>query len=311
MSTRCKAGAWRDRHGWRCRLSQPLIIGIHGLNNKPGRLTLQRWWRAALSEGMARNIAQKTAEPPALPEFQRCHWADLLHPVPYSLATDPEPYLPDASDGPMPEGKSGTRRRLAALGLEAAGKMLDTLASSRFLDERLEQLIESKANDLFRYHSDPRLRGLIRKRLAARLAKAKRNGRPVLLIAHSMGSIIAYDVLRQNRELMVSHFVTIGSPLGLGEVKAASAREFGDPRIPDGVAAWSNLADPRDRIAALDLRLASDYGPGPQCRRIQDMAVRNLYVGPSGRPNPHKVYGYLRTPEMSRLIRAWLATLEA
>lgn len=283
-------------------VSQPLIIGIHGLNNKPRRDTLRRWWMAALHEGLRRNIAS----PPTLPDFQLAYWADLNHAVPYTASDDPEPYLPANGTGEMTAGKSGTRRMMAALGLEAAGKVLEALSNSRFLEERLEHLIEAKANDLFRYHAEPELRRRARARLSLKLNRASSDARPVLLIAHSMGSIIAYDVLREHPALAVSHLVTIGSPLGLGEVKNFSSREFGAPRIPDGVRQWTNLADPRDKIAALDLRLASDYAPGPLCTRIVDQKARNEYGGPCGRPNPHKVYGYLRTPEMSRIITRWL-----
>ncbi|MGL4438180.1 MAG: hypothetical protein ACRCUE_02825 [Bosea sp. (in: a-proteobacteria)] len=285
---------------------QPVIIGIHGLNNKPMRATLRRWWLAALAEGYDRNIANQTA----LPEFQLSYWADLCHDLPYTTKNDPEPYRPADGQGPMPDAKRGKRRKLAALGLEAAGKLLDTLTNSGLFEERLEHLIESKANDLHRYHSESALRAAIRARLASRLQHAMRQSRPVLLIAHSMGSIIAYDVLRANPALLVSHIVTIGSPLGLDEIKNASSDEFGAPRIPDGVSQWTNLADPRDRIAALDMRLASDYDPGQRCLAITDRKARNEYVGPNGRQNPHKVYGYLRTPEMSRIIAAWLTGLE-
>jgi pimeloyl-ACP methyl ester carboxylesterase len=288
-------------------LSQPLIVGIHGLNNKPGRDTLRRWWMAALDEGLRRNLTAS----PALPELRLCYWADLTHEVPYSALNDPEPYRPDDGHGPLAGGKLGTRRYLAALGLEAAGKMLETITRSGFLEERLEHLIETRANDLFRYHAEAEFRRQIRDRLSLRLHKAMRERRSVLLIAHSMGSIIAYDVLREHPALMVSHLVTIGSPLGLGEVKGFSSHEFGPPRIPDGVSRWTNLADPRDKIAALDLRLASDYEPGLRCARIVDRNARNAYVGPAGRPNPHKIYGYLRTPEMSAIIVAWLAEASA
>jgi esterase/lipase superfamily enzyme len=45
-----------------------------------------------------------------------------------------------------------------------------------------------------------------------------------MLIAHSMGTIISYDVLRdlgqEDPSFKVPHFATIGSPLDLPHVKA-------------------------------------------------------------------------------------------
>ena len=51
----------------------------------------------------------------------------------------------------------------------------------------------------------------------------------IMLIAHSMGSIIAYDVLRDigrtDSDFAVAQFVTTGSPLGLPHVKKKIADE--------------------------------------------------------------------------------------
>ena len=49
-------------------------------------------------------------------------------------------------------------------------------------------------------------------------------GNQIMLIAHSMGTIISYDVLRdlgqEDPSFKVAHFATIGSPLDLPHVKA-------------------------------------------------------------------------------------------
>jgi len=127
-----------------------------------------------------------------------------------------------------------------------------------------------------------------------------------MLIAHSLGSIIAYDVLRVAGRtlpgLRISHFVTIGSPLGLTEVKEIVAAPL---RVPQCVARWSNFADPRDRVARWDTRLSNDYRPNSGGVTISDHLVVNGYLSPSGKSNPHKIYGYLRTPEVSELIASF------
>ena len=65
-----------------------------------------------------------------------------------------------------------------------------------------------------------------------------------VLIGHSLGSVVAYEYLRQHPGHSVRLLLTLGSPLGL--------RMFRD-RLPDGdpgVPAWVNIRDPHDPVAA-------------------------------------------------------------
>jgi hypothetical protein len=68
----------------------------------------------------------------------------------------------------------------------------------------------------------------------------------------------------------------------------------------------TNLADPRDKVA-LDCKLDDEYGRNAVGVRVQDVWVHNAYVSHGGRANRHKSYGYLRTPEMSELLRDFFA----
>jgi hypothetical protein len=126
-----------------------------------------------------------------------------------------------------------------------------------------------------------------------------------MLIAHSMGSIVAFDVLSAIESevtgFRVQHFVTVGSPLGLHEVKKR-IREEGLPlRVPEAVDHWTNFADRKDKVA-LDSWLHTDYGRNSRGIGLVDQVVINGYVSPSGKPSHHKIYGYLRTPEVSEAI---------
>ena len=59
--------------------------------------------------------------------------------------------------------------------------------------------------------------------ICSQLANAlkKHRRKKILLIGHSMGSIIAYDVLTQYATMVpVDTFVTIGSPLGIPVIKS-------------------------------------------------------------------------------------------
>ncbi len=140
-----------------------------------------------------------------------------------------------------------------------------------------------------------------------------------MLIAHSMGTIIGYDVLRdigrKDPSFEIAHFVTIGSPLGLPHVKAKIIEErtyAGTKRkrvrTPTVVTErWVNYADRRDPVA-FDSHLRDDFGSNSRDIRVEDDLVINSYQSPSGEPNYHKSYGYLRTPELSEHIAAFLSS---
>ncbi len=146
-----------------------------------------------------------------------------------------------------------------------------------------------------------------------------------MLIAHSMGSIIAYDALtllgQPDPGFEVDHFVTIGSPLGLPHVKGKIIDEFvhrGDVadrvRTPTVVKKkWVNYANRRDPVA-LDVHLANDYKPNRDNIKCEDDLVYNDYrVMKRGEKDPdrnyHKSYGYLRTPEFSELMKDFLGAV--
>jgi len=147
--------------------------------------------------------------------------------------------------------------------------------------------------------------------IQARSLESARN-RKTLLIAHSMGSIISYDVLRNLGEKQdaydIEHFVTIGCPLGLPHVKINIQEERkhrpGEAlRTPTVVSkSWKNFADRLDPVA-FDPHLSDDFATNDRGVVVADDLVSNDYVKPgSDDRNHHKSYGYLRTPELSRHI---------
>ena len=131
----------------------------------------------------------------------------------------------------------------------------------------------------------------------------------IMLIAHSMGTIIAYEVIQQLRnELNINTFLTFGSPLGIpvimhkiytGLKKTMPALD--SLKVPENIThAWYNFSDLNDRVA-LNFNLADDYLPNSRDIAIKDIEVHNDYVN-KDHANPHKSYGYLRTPEAATII---------
>ncbi|MBN1171821.1 MAG: hypothetical protein JXA67_06565 [Micromonosporaceae bacterium] len=77
---------------------------------------------------------------------------------------------------------------------------------------------------------------------------------PRVLIGHSLGSVVAYEYVRQHRDAELPLLLTLGSPLGLRVIRGSlgaleaspdSAAE-GRQRAP---ARWVNIYDPGDPVA--------------------------------------------------------------
>ena len=55
-----------------------VIIGIHGLGNKPPKPLLKKWWKASIDEGL-----QKAGKTDLKYQFEMVYWADILHKKPF------------------------------------------------------------------------------------------------------------------------------------------------------------------------------------------------------------------------------------
>ncbi len=159
-------------------------------------------------------------------------------------------------------------------------------------------LTELFLDDVHDYFFVPERRELMRKSVLERL---RAGGGPFVVIAHSQGSMIAYDVLSSLApdDCDVSLFVTIGSPLGLTEVQDQVKRLTGQTRlaVPPCVRRWLNVADPLDPVA-FDKRLADDY------RAHADVGVEDDLEWNDDSPfHPHSGTGYLETRPVRRAVR--------
>ena len=283
-------------------MTERVIMGIHGLLNKPARQTLEAWWADALLEGLKRNGAADLA-----PAFELAYWADVRHASPIALAELDEPYLEASGAGPLPRYEPGLLDKAREVADKWGSRKIDKAKDLIGVGPVVEELLGVKLADLGEYYADDRIRQGIRRRLGALLDRHRDDS--ILLIAHSMGSIIAHDVLRELESaspVAVEHWITIGSPLGLPLVSKKIRDEFGEQRTPTNVRRWSNLADPGDKVA-LDCNLETDYGPGLEGVQVEDVLVENGYVNALGEANNHKSYGYLRVPELSDRVDSFLS----
>ncbi|MCP4665663.1 MAG: hypothetical protein GY849_04775 [Deltaproteobacteria bacterium] len=298
-----------------------IVIGIHGLGNKPSRKVLHDWWRKAILEGL-----KAIGHPRPLLKFELVYWANFLYEKPLDPNEKDEDHPLFVEDPYTPANRAGKERprKLSEKILGYLKKQLDKVYLNKDLSINYtvisDLIIRHYFRDLDIYYSktcfdktksECRAKDVIREELAQALKKHRK--RDVLLIAHSMGSVIAYDVLSMSPpDIKAYTWVTIGSPLGLPAVmiKILTEQDIDykkelKVRTPDSVVeSWYNFSDLEDKVA-LDIKLRDNYQENSNHVRPIDAIVTNDYEY-KGHKNPHKAYGYLRTPQLAEVVRAFM-----
>jgi hypothetical protein len=298
-----------------------IVIGIHGLGNKPPKELLTKWWKEAILEGLRKNnYSTKDFN------FELVYWADILHknPLDPNEANKENPlYL---NEPYIPEGKivnrtgMGFRRKALEYLEKYSEKILVNGILSLNIASLTELFIHRHLKDLEQYYSNSYIskgnekqlvRDVMIEHLAETLKKHKR--KKIFLIAHSMGSIIAYDTLKYHApELKVEILATIGSPLGQAYVINKFQNEITSYKgekfiIPENIIrGWYNFADEEDQVA-INHHLEKIFQENSLGIKIKNIPVHNTYKISETR-NPHKSYGYLRTPEFSEVLNSFLIT---
>jgi hypothetical protein len=298
-----------------------VIIFIHGLGNKPPKNLLENWWKRALIEGLTQE-EQKSF----LPKTEMVFWTDLL----YDKLLDPaetNPESPYYIGEPYVEAQPETvwerdYKRLSVI--DYLGNQLNRIFLNDELSLNYSIITDSIVSKYFReldiYYKDDclpddnaicNIKNQIRERLIKVLEKYKNHD--IMLVSHSMGTIIAYDVLSfLAPDIKIHTFVTMGSPLGLPVVLAKIASEQRRRNIkpvqiitPENIThAWYNFSDILDKVA-FKYRLNDVFLPNTKGISPIDFLVANTYKV-NGEHNPHKSFGYLRTPQMSSVTRAFI-----
>ena len=288
----------------------PTVVYLHGAGNKPPADVLKRAWDRDL---FGRDMGQRTT---------MAYYADLLHSAPGAIgadactqeealaalvlaadATEPagEPALDDGDllGGLTPEGQRLALSLTMSMAAQAASQppsleegltaILPLPAPLRrlLLRQLLQRLLPDADAYFFTDRKEP-----IRQRLRQALDGV---AGPAVVITHSLGTVIAYDVLREPHvaQRTVPLLVTLGSPLGYTEIQDVVTKPL---QLPAPVRLWANFADPLD-VIALDSTLADDFQGAP---RIVDARVDN----PT--PNNHAACGYLGASRVRSTVTAAL-----
>ncbi len=150
-----------------------------------------------------------------------------------------------------------------------------------------QAIIDAAWRQVGRYLEDPETRREVRTRVEDAVTADTR-----VIVAHSLGSVVAYEALCRNPDWPVHTLVTLGSPLGIRGVvfdRLQPRPDSGVGHWPGPIQHWTNIADDHDRVA-LEPRLAARFGPG-----VQDQFVYN-------RDKPHDPKGYLTSRRAGEAI---------
>jgi pimeloyl-ACP methyl ester carboxylesterase len=117
-----------------------------------------------------------------------------------------------------------------------------------------------------RYFAEPEVRAAVRARVEGAITPETQ-----VVVAHSLGSIVTYEVLARHPEWSITAFVTIGSPLGNPRFVPRI-----EPAVLEGRGAWPACVQSWTNVAAVDDaacgqgRLSPIFGD-----RVQDLLVDN------------------------------------
>ena len=165
--------------------------------------------------------------------------------------------------------------------------------------------LRSVAGDL-QYFGDPGKRCAADRRLTRALAEARREGRPIVLVAHSFGSLVAYDVLTArtvdtSSAPRIERLVTIGAMIGAPMLRRIVFGAGDSLAMPRGVKSWVNVRNPGDPLAVPLEPVSHDALNGAP------LSIRDTTTSVSDNdPDTHEMVGYLRdTVTAKAVLSAW------
>ncbi|MER5737531.1 MULTISPECIES: hypothetical protein [unclassified Streptomyces] len=253
------------------------IVGVHGIGwSWRSREEMHETWHGALSTGL-RNI--RYADPASV-TFEAAFYghlynggtgkaggdalytaADVADGFEYELleamAREADPAAFDEeSDGPASKG-------VVVRGAQAC---LSILERTPYLGGVTASVVIRQIKQVHRYFEDAALGEEIRGELETAIQDDTR-----VVLAHSLGSVAAYEVLWKLRDVKIDTLVTMGSPLGLKSIRRRLARSaHAEPGRPPSVRRWVNVAAEQD-VVALRKRLEGLYGAD----EVEDFVVTN------------------------------------
>lgn len=169
------------------------------------------------------------------------------------------------------------------LNMESVQKLLKRLDAKEGWGERALKLF---TKDVFLYLSEPGINKALNN-----LVLSAFDHEPCVVVAHSLGTIVSYNLLKTNSDLKVKKFITLGSPLGLVSVKKHLPLPMEMPKcVKHG---WFNAYDDRDFVALNPLD-SKNFPITPPIENNGDLKNETS--------NNHGISGYLNDKVVAKTI---------
>lgn len=153
-----------------------------------------------------------------------------------------------------------------------------------------ERFVNKSLRQVTRYLTDPALRTEIQTRVLARVGSDTK-----IVIGHSLGSVIAYEIAATHLNAPLPLLLTLGSPLGLRSVIFDRLTPQ-PPVYPARVRRWVNIADRNDLVAA-EPDLSSLFSAS----RPADAILDSGWTVDNG-AKPHEAAYYLRKKQVGKPV---------
>jgi hypothetical protein len=248
------------------------ILIVHGIGQQlEGPHTLHARLFPALLDGLTRAGSDIAPE-----DVTFASYGELFRPAAEFLA--PEPYYDESDIVPgyeedlliamwqraaeCDENVVPPEEEVLSRTPSAARRALAALSRVRFLAGIAERVFIGDLKQVKMYFCDEAIRAAIQERVTTAITDDTR-----LIVAHSLGTVVAYEALFARSHDNVAALITLGSPLGIRNLVFDRLRP--SPTIPAGggikgawppVRMWANVADTGDVVAAVeDLRPLFGY----------------------------------------------------
>jgi len=278
------------------------VLYVHGMHRHPPEAEYRAAWDAALA---------RMAYVPEV-ETRMLYWADIrLGVTPQQVA---EAHARARSRGEHGFGRLRPQTNsplgyAVSLALHLAGPVIRRITKE--LATEVYLYFYGRCGDAGATGAERPGRGeacgaAIRDVILDRMEALVRDFAPDVVLAHSWGTVIAYDYL-VNRGLAheLEALITLGCPLGQTYVQ----ERVGAAAYPPRVRRWLNVFDAMDPVTWPDRRIANDLR-GPRGERlVRDVEIASVY-DEDGKRDPHSWWGYVMSePVQAELFR--IAALRA
>ena len=322
-------------------LGSKKIIMIHGLASKPPPDFTHHLWRKTLTENIRVSHRQLARSLDADADvFESAYWANVIpHHIP-----DDTGYCRKLGlqvDKVIDERREirdsfhvGMKEKVGSFFKDRGLDLVKLLAGALSVKD---EVMTDFLRETELYEQDQYIADQIRAPLENALRRAWDEGREPIIISHSMGTFISYDVLwrfshrktadfRNYNDKRVKMFITLGSPLGDATVRgllfARHHLDHSQRRFPTNIDFWHNYAclgdvvshqKNFDNIFYQPMRELNLFRSTKKFRSIDYVDLHNPFevVSHAGnrnreKRNPHKSYGYLAQPRLGSWIADYL-----